>query len=146
MRTRAQSLQRGPIGRHVFRAFSPSHKVAGERCRIQKSSRDETCVPETRAFHPETGTINPRAHSTQHRPPWHTPHPYPIHTPVAALSSAPHLVPSQNYTSSNKILPSNDAHRSRCSGCGSQLWLSSTSFARAAAYPLPTRVPGTVSL
>ena len=92
--------------------------------------------------HPETGTINPRAHSTQHRPPWHTPHPYPIHTPVAALSSAPHLVPSQNYTSSNNNLPSNDAHRSRWSGCGSQLWLSSTSFARAAAYPLP----GIVSL
>ena len=96
-----------------------------------------TCVQETRAL-PSTNRHHQPTSATLHAPydtPLNTVHPctvtHPIHTPVAALSSAPPC-PFAELTSNNN-LPSNDAHRSRWSGRGSQLWLSST-FSRAAAY------------
>ena len=99
--------------------------------------------------------------STGTRPSPHTPavhpgtitHPmYPLSHTGALLSTTLSLRSATNPTSyirGEAIF--HDAHRSRWSGRGSQLWLSSTSFARAATYgawatgpthPLPTRVPG----
>ena len=122
-------------GQPVFPAFSPrARKSSFLRCyRHQK-----LLFPRDKQAHQPTSSQHPLLHPPytlplNTRPPshGHTPYPPVTHRGRRALLST--TLSLRRATLQQQHLLSNDAHRGRWSGRGSQLWLS-TSFARAAAY------------